>query len=275
MAGSRRVKRNYKGIEVVRSYIQRIEGDKVRKIVAIIQTRMGSTRLQGKVMKELCGKTILSHDIERIKQSRYIREIVIATTESSGDDIIAQEALKNGVKVYRGSEEDVLGRYYEAAIEYNADIIVRITSDCPLIDPFVIDEIIGYYLANNYNLVTNSGLDLSMRTYPRGLDVEVFSFQMLKNANDNAVKKYQREHVTPYIYENSTRIYYYKNKTDESRHRWTLDTEQDFKLIKAIYSNLYKGKHDFYLEEILNLFIEKPGLFDINKHIEQKKVNKK
>lgn len=244
----------------------------MQKIVAIIQARMGSTRLEGKVMKSLCGKTVLSHDIERIKQSKLINEIVIATTEYDRDNIIVNESLKNGVKVYRGSEEDVLSRYYEAAIEYNADIIVRITSDCPLIDPFVIDDVIEHYLESDYDLVTNGGLDLSMRTYPRGLDVEVFSFKMLKEANGYASRKYEREHVTPYIYENSKKIYYYKNKTDESKYRWTLDTDEDLELIEAIYDNLYQGKHDFYFSEILDLFTRKPELFDINKYVEQKSL---
>lgn len=242
----------------------------MKKIVAIVQARMGSTRLPGKVMKKLCGRTVLAHDIERIKQSKLIREIIIATTKSSRDDIIIYEALKNGVNSYRGSEEDVLSRYYEASLEYGADIVVRITSDCPLIDPLVIDRVINYYLKNNYDLVTNAGLDLNMRTYPRGLDVEVFSFKGLEEANKRAIKSYEREHVTPYFYNNNKKIYYWKNKEDESKHRWTLDTDEDFELIKAIYNKLYKGKHDFYFKEILNLFTENPKLFDINKYVEQK-----
>jgi len=149
---------------------------------------------------------------------------------------------------------------------------LRITSDCPLIDPYIIDKTISYYLENNYDLVTNAGLDLSQRTYPRGLDVEVFSFDILKAAYEKAKESHQREHVTPYVYENSKNIFYYKNDIDYSKHRWTLDTEEDFELIKKIYLELYKGKHDFYFEDILKLFEIIPQLFDINKHIEQKKV---
>lgn len=242
------------------------------KVVAIIQARMGSTRLPGKVMKELCGRTILAHDIERVKQSKFIDEIVIATTKSKNDDVIVKETFKNEVKVYRGSEEDVLSRYYEASIENNVDIVVRITSDCPLIDPFVIDEIIKFYLENDYDLVTNAGSDLSQRTYPRGLDTEVFSMDILKQAYENAKEKYQREHVTPYIYENSKKIYYYKNEEDYSKYRWTLDTEEDFELIKEVYKNLYKGEHDFYFKDILKLFKEKPELYDVNKHVVQKDI---
>lgn len=240
------------------------------KIGVIIQARMGSTRLSGKVMKDLFGKTVLEHVIERVKQSKIIDEIIIATTENSRDDVIKMEALRCGVKVFRGSEDDVLSRYYYAAKENNLDVVVRITSDCPLIDPLIIDKVMDFYLNSNYDLVTNAGINLSERTYPRGLDVEVFSFEVLEKTYKNADKLYQKEHVTPYIYETSTMIYYYKNKKDDSKHRWTLDTEEDFILIKEIYKELYKGKHDFYLKEILSLFQSRPQLFNINSHIEQR-----
>ncbi|WP_262429762.1 glycosyltransferase family protein [Paratissierella segnis] len=241
------------------------------KVVAIIQARMGSSRLHGKVMKDLFGKPVLSHDIERIKQASAIDEIVVATTLSDEDDIIVRQAFKDGVKIYRGSENNVLSRYYQAGMEFSADVVVRITSDCPLIDPNIADEVINFYLNNDYDLVTNAGLYVENRTYPRGLDLEVFSIKSLKEAYENAKKDYQLEHVTPYIYENSDKIFYYKNSKDESKHRWTLDTEEDFELIKAIYGDLYKGVHNFYLDDILNLFNKKPELFYINSHIEQKK----
>lgn len=247
--------------------------DKTPKIVAIIQARMGSSRLPNKVMKQLCGKSVISHDIERVKQSKLINQIVIATTTSKKDDILVKEALSNNVNVYRGSEEDVLSRYYEAALENKADIVVRITSDCPLIDPFIVDNVIKCYLQDKYDLVTNSGNELNQRTFPRGLDLEVFSFESLEDAYKNARKQYQREHVTPYIYENSKKIYIYKNKIDFSKYRWTLDTEEDYELIRSIYEELYKGKHNFYFDDILVLFNEKPNLYNINKHIEQKPLN--
>lgn len=244
----------------------------MRKVVAIIQARMGSTRLPGKVMKDLFGKTVLAHVIERVKQSKEIDEIVIATTTLEKDDAIVKEAKKCGVKYFRGSEEDVLSRYYYAAKENNADIVVRITSDCPLIDPIIIDSIVKFYKENDYDIVTNAGIDLSQRTFPRGLDTEVFSFKVLEKAFNNAKENYQREHVTPYIYENSNKIYYYKKDIDYSKYRWTLDTEEDFQLIKSIYQYLYKGKHDFYLDDILELFNKYPVLVKINAHVEQKKI---
>ncbi len=242
------------------------------KIVAIIQARMGSTRLSGKVMKDIKGKTVLCHVIERVNQSKLIDEIIIATTVKQSDDVISAEALKYGSTVFRGSEEDVLSRYYYAAKENNADIVVRITSDCPVIDPNVVDEIIQFYLDNEYGIVTNAGSNLSKRTFPRGLDTEVFSYKLLEEAFNNAKEKYQREHVTPFIYENSKKTYDFVSDIDHSKHRWTLDTKEDFELIDTIYDRLYKGSHDFYLEEILELFEQEPNLFDINAHIEQKKV---
>ena len=239
---------------------------------AIIQARMGSTRLPAKVMKEIKGKTVLSHVIERVRQSKMLDDIIIATTTLDRDDLIENEAIKCGAKVFRGSEDDVLSRYYYAAKENNIDVVARITSDCPLIDPHVVDEITNFYWAGNYDLVTNAGSDLSQRTYPRGLDTEIFSFAALEEAFINGREKYQREHVTPYIYENSNKIYYYKNAIDYSRYRWTLDTEEDFELINKIYEKLYKGCHDFYLNDIIELFNREPDLFEINAHIEQKKI---
>lgn len=242
------------------------------KIVAIIQARMGSTRLPGKVMMKLCGKTVLEHVITRVKQAKEIDDIIIATTVQEDDNCIVEETRKLGVKFFRGSEEDVLSRYYYAAKENDADVVVRITSDCPLIDPKIVDEIIRFYKKNEYDLVTNAGADLYQRTYPRGLDTEVFSFEKLENAYIEANKAYQREHVTPFIYENSNNTFYYKNDIDYSKYRWTLDTEEDFELINRIYEELYNGGHDFYFEEILALFKRQVNLFNINKNIEQKKL---
>lgn len=243
------------------------------KIGAIVQARMGSTRLSGKVMKNLEGKTVLEHVIDRVRQSKLIDEIIIATTTHNRDDVIEAEALRCGVKAFRGSEDDVLSRYYYAAKENSLDVVIRITSDCPLIDSKVLDEVIKFYVDNNYDIVSNAGSDLSKRTYPRGLDIEVFSFKVLEKSFANAKETYQKEHVTPYIYENSICVYYYKNDIDYSKHRWTLDTDEDFKLISEIYKHLYHGEHDFYLSDIVKLFETKQELFDINAHIEQKKLN--
>jgi spore coat polysaccharide biosynthesis protein SpsF len=242
------------------------------KVGAIIQARMGSTRLPGKVMKDLLGKTVLGHVIERVKQAGELDIVIIATSENGDDDLIEMEAKKYDVTVFRGSEEDVLQRYYLAARENELDIIVRITSDCPLIDPHIIDQLVAFFKSNDFDMVTNSGTDYKKRTLPQGLDTEVFSFESLENAYFNADKSYQREHVTPYIYENSNKCFFQRDEKDNSQLRWTLDTDEDFALIYEIYTRLYKGRHDFFYKEILELFEKEPELLKINEFIEQKKV---
>ena len=245
------------------------------KTGVIIQARMGSTRLPGKVMKKLFDKTVLSHVIERVKQIDTIEEIIIATSTLERDKIIVNEAVKCGVEFFRGSENNLLSRYYNAAKKNNINNIVRITSDCPLIDPIVSNEIIEKYLNNNYVIVTNGG-SKEKRTYPRGLDTSVFSFQSLKDAYINATEDYQREHVTPHIYETTDKkdIYYFQNDIDYSNYRLTLDEKADWKLIKKIYKELYSGEHNFYLSDIIQLLQKNPELPKIKKFVKQKKKKK-
>ncbi len=245
----------------------------MKKIVAIIQARVGSTRLPGKVLLDLKGKTVLNHVVDRVKKSKYINEVIVATTDLEQDDKIVDECNKIGCKYFRGSESDVLSRYYLCAKENNAAIVIRITSDCPLIDPLVIDKMLYFYLNNNYRLVTNAG-DISNRTYPRGLDTEIFDFNTLENVYKNTNEDYQKEHVTPYIYENEKSVYYYKNDVDYSRYRLTLDTNEDFELIGKIYDLLYINNEDFYLDDIIRLFIEYPELYKINYKIMQKDIKR-
>lgn len=241
-------------------------------VVCIVQARVGSTRLPEKVLKIICGKTVLEHDIDRLRKIKNIDEIVIATTDKEEDAKIVDEALRLGVKYFRGSEEDVLSRYYYAAKEYNADVVVRITSDCPLIDSEVSENIIQYYLDNQdkYDYVSNT-ID---RTYPRGLDTEVFSFKTLEKAFKESKLKRDREHVTPYIWDGSGffNIFQYKNEKDYSRLRWTLDTEEDYILISKIYKQ-FNCKEYFSMNEIIEFLIENPELEKINKDIEQKKID--
>ncbi|GAA0711658.1 hypothetical protein GCM10008904_24230 [Paraclostridium ghonii] len=241
-------------------------------IVAIVQARLGSKRLPGKVMKKICEKTVLEHVYERLKLSEYLNDIVIATTDSDEDIKIIDLCEKLGMNYFIGSEDDVLSRYYNCAKKYNADIVVRITSDCPLIDSNVLDEMLSFYTNNKYDLVTNAGEEI-YRTYPRGLDIEIFSFKLLKIAYLNANQNYEKEHVTPYIYENGFNVYYYKNNKNYSKYRLTLDTKEDFELIKKIYYELYDNKHDFFLEDIINVLENNPELELINKYIKQKQLN--
>lgn len=242
------------------------------KIGAIIQARMGSTRLSGKVLMKINKKTILNHVVDRVKECKYIDDIIVATSNLKKDDAIIDELNKLNIKYFRGSEENVLSRYYEAAKCYDIDNIIRITSDCPLIDANIIDNIINFYNKNDYELVTNAPNDISQRTYPRGLDVEVFSFKILEKAYINASKAYQREHVTPYMYENNKKIYIYKNDIDYSKYRLTLDIKEDYELIKCIYENLYKENNYFDMNEIIRFLEKNPSTANINKDVEQKNI---
>ena len=241
------------------------------KTVAIIQARTGSTRLPSKVLRMLADKPVLLHVVERLRQTKGIDEIVIATTLNQTDEPIVELAKNNDICCYRGSEENVLSRYYFAAKERSADTVIRITSDCPLIDPFIVDATLEEYLHNDCDFVSNGGDEYTKRTFPRGFDTEVFSFTKLEEAFYQATESYQKEHVTPYIYEHC-RAMYYLNKTNESCYRLTLDTEEDFQLIEIIYQRLYKGKHDFYAREIIRLLEQEPELVKINAHVEQKET---
>lgn len=246
------------------------------RIIAIIQARMGSTRLPGKVMKKLCGKTILQHVVERVNACSLLDEVVVATTTSSADDKIVAESEKCGAKWFRGSEEDVLARYYLAAGEYGADIVVRITSDCPLFDPQLLGKMIEHF-----NRERNKGVNIDylsnslLRTFPRGLDAEVFTFKALETAFQKANKSSEREHVTPYIYHHPElfSLKAYKNKENWSAYRWTLDTKEDFRLIKEIYKALYVDEHIILTDEIIELMRNRPELVKINAHVEQKKLD--
>lgn len=239
-------------------------------IVCIVQARTGSTRLPGKVLKKICGKTVLEHVIDRLKRVKNINKIVIATTIKKQDDTIVEIAKKSLVGYFRGSEEDVLSRYYYAARENEAGIVIRITSDCPLIDSDVTEKTINFYLSNNYDYVSNT----YVRTFPRGLDTEVFSFSLLEKAFKETTKRIYREHVTSYFWNNPQNflIGCYKSQINYSKYRLTLDTEQDFKLIKIIYEKLYYKNNNFGLKETVNLLEENRELFKLNSKIKQKEI---
>lgn len=241
-------------------------------IVAIIQARMGSTRLPGKVLKEVMGKTLLAYHIERVKQSKLIHKIVIATTENKKDHAIVGFCESNDVHVYRGSENDVLARYYKTAIKFEADVIVRLTSDCPLIDPIIIDEVIGAYL--NKEKEIDYASNTLVRSYPRGLDVEVFSFKALEAAYIKAKLESEREHVTPYIYHNDKKFNIVNVKLDKNlaSHRWTVDTRDDFELVKRIIEATSPKTLKMGMNNIVDLLEKNPDWIKINAHIEQKKL---
>ncbi|TFH46832.1 MAG: acylneuraminate cytidylyltransferase [ANME-2 cluster archaeon] len=237
----------------------------MKKVVAIIQARMGSTRLPGKVMTEIAGKPMLYHVINRVMHAKELDDVVIATTNLKEDSQILDIAPEMGVRSYAGSENDVLDRYYQAAIISEADVIVRITADCPLADPIVIDKVVRYFLINDFDYVGTSIIP----TYPDGIDVEVFSFTSLKKAWSEAKLSSEREHVTPYIWKNPNifRIGNLKNYTNISYMRWSVDEQCDIKFVREIYYKLYNEGEMFYMEDILNLLKKHPELMDINNGI--------
>ncbi|MCD6238898.1 MAG: glycosyltransferase family protein [Thermotogae bacterium] len=245
------------------------------EIAAIIQARTSSTRLPQKVLKELSynsGITCLEQVIRRVKKSKKLNEIIIATTEGKEDDDIVKIAQKESVKYFRGSKENVLSRYYFAAKENNIDVIVRITSDCPCIDPDIIDLVIDTHINKMADYTSNT----LTRTYPHGLDVEVFNFNALEEAYKKATKDFEKEHVTPYIYKNPQRFKINILKAPKELYapdiRITLDTEEDYALLCAVFDYLYPKNEYFNAYDIVNLFKEKPWLKLINKRVVQKKI---
>jgi len=231
---------------------------------------MTSTRLPGKVLKTVLGKPLLEYQIERLQRVRLADAVVIATTTNDTDDPIVALCDRLSVPCVRGSEEDVLGRYYEGAIAHQADVIVRVTSDCPLIDPAIIDQAIQYYLdpARPWDYVSNT----RTRTYPRGMDTEVFSAQALGTAFQEATEQPDREHVTPFLYHHGDRFRLGSVTAahNHSHHRWTVDTSEDFELIRRMLEALYPDRPHFTLEEALSLIAKHPDWSLLNAHIEQK-----
>ena len=241
------------------------------KVVAIIQARMGSSRLPGKVMRQVQGKPLLEYQLERIGKARLINKIVVATTTKETEKPIVDLCERLSVAIFRGPEDDVLTRYFDAATEQQAEIVVRLTADCPLIDPHTIDQALVKYLTDvrEYDYVSNT----LKRTYPRGFDVEVFSMKALEQAFREAKEATYREHVTPYIYHHPDKfkLASFLNPIDLSSLRLTVDTEDDLELITRLLEHLYE-KEDFTMEDIIKSLQDKPEWASINSHIEQKKV---
>ena len=232
------------------------------KIIAVTQARMGSTRLPAKILKTIKGKTLLEIHLNRILESKLISKIIVATTINKNDDEIVQIAKSNKVNFFRGDENDVLDRFYKATKDLEADYIVRLTSDCPLIDPILIDKVIIEATNNNYDYYANTFEEL----FPDGQDIEVFKFKALKLAWNNAVLDSEREHVTPYIRNNSTykgnKLFFsnnYFNNINYGHVRMTVDDINDFNVIEYLITNIGFDKSwieyaDFYLK---NEFISK------------------
>jgi len=231
-------------------------------IGAIIQARMGSSRLPGKVMMNISEKdTMLSFLVKQLSYCKLIENMVIATTDLGEDDIIVKYASDMNVECFRGSVLDVLDRYYHCAKKFMFSSIVRITSDCPLIDPHIVDNVIKTFKDNSYDYVTNS----LNRTFPYGTEVEVFSFHILEETWKNAKKPSEREHVTPYIYNHRDmfKVFNVENSENISHLSWTVDRINDLKLVQNIVFKI--DDRPILLDNILDLIKKEPELININK----------
>jgi len=235
------------------------------KFDVIIQARMKNTRLPGKVLKKINGKEILKIQYERILKSKLINKIIIATSLSKKDDIIKEFCKRNKILYFRGSETDVLKRYFDCAIIYNCKNIIRLTSDCPLIDPQIIDKVVLKFKKNKLDYCSNRN-PLNKCTYPDGTDVEIFTFKSLKKAYENELDPNYREHVTLQFYKKSNyKSSTIKNNKDFSNYRFTLDNKEDFKVISFIINEIEKKQLFGYFEEIVEILKENSKIFKINK----------
>jgi len=237
------------------------------RIVSIIQARTGSTRLPAKVLKDIGGQTMLARVVRRTQRSAMLDEVAVATTVNAADEPIVTECVNLGVPVFRGAEEDVLDRFFLAARACDGQVIVRITSDCPLIDPGVIDKVVNAFLEAEPDYASNC----QERTYPRGLDTEVMTVAALDIAWRHAREPYQRAHVTPYLYQNPERfrLLSVTGDRDYSAYRWTVDTPEDLAFVQGVYQEF--GNDDaFAWTDVLALLSREPALAEVNREIQQK-----
>lgn len=234
------------------------------KIVAIVQSRMGSSRLPGKMLMDLNGKPVIEHVFERLMESVEIDEFWLSTTIQSEDDALVAWANNQGIKCFRGSVGDVLERYYQTALKAKATQIVRITGDCPLLDIKIVDEVVRLHISSKNDYTSNN----HPPTFPDGLDVEVFSFVSLEKAQAEARLNSEREHVTPYIWKNVAKfkIGNLANSKDLSNYRWTLDTKEDMDFIRLVVRECERLQLvNAGLQTILKILSENPGWQDVNK----------
>lgn len=236
----------------------------------IVQARMGSTRLPGKVLREVLGRPLLFYLVERLRRVRGVDGIIIATSQNKADDPIASFCEKNGLHVVRQSEEDVLSRFYTASTLFDLKALVRITADCPLIDPGLIEKALFCFAANYDKLdYLSNCLD---RTFPRGMDFEIMRKTALETAYFEAVSSHDKEHVTPYIitHPKQFRLANIEQKIDQSKYRLTVDQEEDFTLIEHLIKALYPKNPEFTLEDIVQMLTIHPDWQALNASVKQK-----
>ena len=244
-----------------------------KKIVAIIQARMGSSRLPGKVLMPIMNKPVLWHIHHRLSCVEKIDGVHVATSYLKRDDVIADFCKENDIKCFRGNEADVLDRFYKAATEAEADYLIRVTGDCPLVDPALIGQLIDYFFEKKLHycgVATGAGVateDFYGR-FPDGLDAEIFRFSALEKAWKEADGLLYREHVTPYIWKHPKKFkngVLRSNGKDYSELRWTMDNHEDYEVIQSVYENLYPGKPGFDMNDVLDLMAQQPQIFSKNK----------
>lgn len=230
------------------------------KTIALIQARMSSSRLPGKVLQDIAGQPMLLHVVHRAKQAKSIDSVAVITTTYADDDAIEMLCKENGIPCFRGSLDDVLDRYYQAATYFKADVVVRLTADCPLLDPAIIEQVVKTFHLNSFDYVAN----IVEITYPDGLDTEVFRFETLERAWKEARLKSEREHVTVYILKHPElfRLGSVKQEEDLSSLRWTVDTPQDLEFVRTIYS--FFPDADFGMHDIVKLMKAHPEITKIN-----------
>ena len=233
------------------------------KVVAIIQARMSSSRLPGKVLMPLAGRPVLDHVVNRIRACRTVQDVWVATSTDETDDVIAHWCQEHGVNVYRGSLHDVLDRYHQAMLLSQADAVVRITADCPAIDPTIVDEVVDGFKAGGYEFYGLSG------EFPDGLDCTVFARSALERAWREAKLPSEREHVGPYIEKHPEwfKSGGLKKFSGLSHHRWTLDEPRDYQFLECVFERLGSLGRIFLARDVLDLLQREPALSEINQDI--------
>ena len=245
--------------------------EKKVKVVCIIQARMDSSRLPGKVLKDICGYPMLHWVVSRVAEAKLVDELIVATTLDNSDDPIAEWCSEHSIKCSRGDAFDVLDRYYQTARNYRADVVVRLTGDCPLIDPALMDEVITVFFNKGVDFAANRLPPPYKRTYPIGLDIEVASFSALEKAWRQAKLPFEREHVMPYLYSVEDRFSTFVLDADKNYggRRWTVDTPEDLEFIRAVFNKL-NCRIKFSWREVLKMLEENPELEKINAKIAHK-----
>jgi len=243
------------------------------RTVAIIQGRMSSSRLPGKILMDIAGEPMLMRVVERARQAKSVDEVVFATTTDPTDDPVAEYCQAQAIACWRGSLPDVLDRFYQASRHFEAETIVRLTADCPLLDPALVDETVALFRSHGADFAANRLPPPYPRTYPIGLDCEVCMFAALERAWREAAAPYEREHVLPYLYEIEGRfkVAVLDYKLNYGSLRWTVDTTQDLEVVRQVYQRL-AGKSEFTWLDVLAIFEREPELAKINAQVEHRNM---